>query len=134
MIISYSLNVENSKDLRKILSRNIKVIRAKLHISQAKLAEYADISLSYLTDIERCRTWVSDKTLKNLAKALKRDAWELLFTGDEENGSKTDNNQFYLQKDKIQRIADLISNKRDILQKTASQTMDDLIMEIIQEG
>ena len=134
MIISYSLNVENSKDLRKILSRNIKVIRAKLHISQAKLAEYADISLSYLTDIERCRTWVSDKTLKNLAKALNRDAWELLFPGDEENGSKTDNNQFYLQKDKIQRIADLISNKRDILQKTASQTMDDLIMEIIQEG
>ena len=118
--------MKNSPDLRKILSQNIKTIRAALHISQAKLAEYAGISLSYLTDIERCRTWISDKTLQNLAKALNKEAWELLFP---DTGERTANDQG----EKIQRIADLIVKKKEILHRTADQTMEDLIMEIIQK-
>jgi transcriptional regulator with XRE-family HTH domain len=124
--------VDNSKELRKILSKNIKTIRSKLHISQAKLAEFADISLSYLADIERCRTWVSDKTLQNLANALNIEAWELIFPNNENNGAEQD--FISNQKNKIQRIADLISKKREILHRTTDKAMEDLIMEIVKEG
>ena len=54
--------------LRKILSTNIRNLRAKYHLTQERLAENAEISLPYLSDIEHCKTWVSDKTLIKLAK------------------------------------------------------------------
>ena len=120
--------MEISKDLRKILSRNIKAIRGKLHISQAKLAEYAEISHSYLTDIERCRTWVSDKTLQNLAKALNREVWELFFPGD--NNNQTGQKMPHIQRDKVQLMVDLIIEKREILHRTTDQAMKDIITEI----
>jgi len=78
MIISHTRNVDNLQDLRQILAQNIKTCRKRLHITQAKLAEHASISISYLNNIERCQTWVSDKTLRSLAKTLNREAWELL--------------------------------------------------------
>jgi len=66
------------KDIRKILSSNIKKHREKLGLSQEKLAEIAEISTMMIKDIEGCRTWVSDKTLINLAFALKTDVFRLL--------------------------------------------------------
>ena len=133
MILPYNQEVDNSQDLRKILAKNIKTIRNSLHISQAKLAEHANISLPYLTDIERCRTWVSDKTLKSLAKTLNREAWELLSPSTAEDGLGTELEASHGQRDKVQHIADLIVKKREILCRTVNQTMEDLIMEIAKE-
>ena len=132
-MISYTSNVDSSQDLRKILAQNVKAIRNTLHISQAKLAEHADISLSYLVDIERCRTWVSDKTLKSLAKTLNREAWELLSPSTAGNGLATEREECHEQRDKVQHIADLIVKKREILCRTVSQTMEDLIVEIAKD-
>jgi len=64
-------------DLRKRLSANIKKHRELLGFSQEKLAEKAGISANMVRDIEGCRTWVSDKTLINLAEALKTDIYRL---------------------------------------------------------
>jgi len=64
-------------DLRKILSINIKRQREKLGITQEYLAEKAEISAAMMNDIEGCRTWVSDKTLKNLSSALNIDTYRL---------------------------------------------------------
>ena len=125
--------MENFKDLRKILSHNIKTVRSTLHISQAKLAEFAGISLSYLTDIERCRTWVSDKTLQGLAKALNREAWELLLPINGNSGQDIKEKLPVERREKIQQIADLILKKREILHRTADHAMEDLIMEILQK-
>lgn len=66
-------------DIRQILAQNIKKRRKELGITQMKLAELAEISVPYMNDIERCQTWVSDKTLAKLAKALLLDV-SLLFT------------------------------------------------------
>jgi len=66
------------KDIKKILSSNIKKHREKLGLSQEKLAEIAEISTMMVKDIEGCRTWVSDKTLISLAFALKTDVFRLL--------------------------------------------------------
>jgi transcriptional regulator with XRE-family HTH domain len=65
-------------DLRQILSINIRAARKDRHLTQTQLAIYADLSLSYMTDIERCKAWVSDKTLLKIAKALEISPWQLL--------------------------------------------------------
>ena len=69
---------ETPNDIRKILSSNLKKHREKLGLSQEKLAEIAELSAMMVKDIEGCRTWVSDKTLINLASALKTDIYRLL--------------------------------------------------------
>jgi transcriptional regulator with XRE-family HTH domain len=72
----HGMNTEQL-NLRRVLSANIKKKRAVLGITQEKLAEKAEISINMVNDIEGCRTWVSDKTLANLATALQTDIWRL---------------------------------------------------------
>lgn len=72
-------------DVRKILASNIRKRRKELGITQIKLAELADISEPYMNDIERCQTWVSDKTLAKLAWALNLDLYELFLKNNAEN-------------------------------------------------
>ena len=74
-----SLQMKGKKlALRKILAANLKKQRKMLGLSQEKLAEMADISWQTVNSIECQRTWVSDKTLENLADALKIDTFYLL--------------------------------------------------------
>ena len=77
MEYTFTLMADKPPDLRKTLSINIKRQREKLGITQEYLAEKADISAAMMNDIEGCRTWVSDKTLKNLSSALKIDTYRL---------------------------------------------------------
>lgn len=117
--------MDKSGDLRKILSQNIRNARSALHISQAKLAEFAGISVPYMVDIEYCKTWVSDKTLANIAAALNMKAYELLIPhGEEQTGDSG-------QEDRVlRRTARLVTAKKSLLRKQAAEAMDDLIMEI----
>jgi transcriptional regulator with XRE-family HTH domain len=64
--------------VRELLSANIKAKRSELGLTQEKLAELVDVSYQMIHDIEGCRTWVSDKTLQRLSKALEVDIYELL--------------------------------------------------------
>ena len=68
---------EKPPNLRKILAFNIKKQREKLGITQENLAAKANISAAMMNDIEGCRTWISDKTLKSLSFALKTDTYRL---------------------------------------------------------
>ena len=68
---------DESTNLRKILAINLKKQREKLGFTQEHLAEKAEISAAMMNDIEGCRTWISDKTLKNLSSALKLDTYRL---------------------------------------------------------
>jgi ribosome-binding protein aMBF1 (putative translation factor) len=68
---------DKSSNLRKILAINIKKQREKLGITQESLAAKADISAAMMNDIEGCRTWISDKTLRNLSSALGIDTYRL---------------------------------------------------------
>jgi transcriptional regulator with XRE-family HTH domain len=71
---------------RELLSVNIKEFRKKMGLSQEKLAEAADLSAQTISDIEGCRTWVSDKTLERLAQVLNVDIFELFMPSAEEKG------------------------------------------------
>jgi transcriptional regulator with XRE-family HTH domain len=67
----------NGKELRNILSNNIKLYRRNHGWSQADLAEKADISITFLSSIERCVKWPYPDTLVRIAKALKIEEFEL---------------------------------------------------------
>ncbi|MBP5438888.1 MAG: helix-turn-helix transcriptional regulator [Treponema sp.] len=110
---------EETEELRRILSNNIRMFRKDLHLTQEQLAENADISLSYLADIEHCKTWISDKTLMKLAKALHRQPFELLIES-LKNEEKTN----------LHAISDIIYNEKKELLKTVSEICDRTIQKI----
>ena len=65
------------KELRGILSRNIKRYRQSRNLSQADLAEKLDISVNFLCNIENGNRWVSPQTLVKFATALNIEPYEL---------------------------------------------------------
>ena len=70
---------EDVRKLRKTLSANIKKYRGELGLSQEKLSEQVNLSDQTINDIEGCRTWVSDKTLVKIARALKVEIYQLIY-------------------------------------------------------
>ncbi|MCL1930307.1 MAG: helix-turn-helix domain-containing protein [Treponema sp.] len=66
------------KDLRAILSQNIRKLRGYRKLSQADFAEKIDISIPFLSDIENGKKWVSPTTLAKMADAFNIEAYELL--------------------------------------------------------
>jgi transcriptional regulator with XRE-family HTH domain len=60
----------NGADLRRILSKNLKLLRSQRSLSQIELAEKADISIPFLSNIERSNKWPYPDTLVKLAQAL----------------------------------------------------------------
>ena len=67
----------NGPEIRAVLAQNIKSFRTHRDWSQADLAEKANISIPFLSDIERGNKWPYPDTLSKLAKALKIDVYEL---------------------------------------------------------
>ena len=66
-------------DLRKILAYNLKENRKKCGLSQAKLAEKANITTQYVAMIEVSRKFPTPEMLDRLANALNIEAYELFF-------------------------------------------------------
>jgi transcriptional regulator with XRE-family HTH domain len=66
------------KNLRTILSQNIRRLRNYHKLSQADFAEKIDISIPFLSDIENGKKWVSPVTLVKMADALNIETYELL--------------------------------------------------------
>ena len=64
-------------DLRQILASNMKLYRKTLGISQAKLAEMANITDNYIALIETGKRFPSVNMLERIAKALQKDTLEL---------------------------------------------------------
>ena len=65
------------QELRGILGNNIKRCRLNNNLSQQALAEKVDISTNFLSDIERCKSWISPNTLVKLAFVLNIEPYEL---------------------------------------------------------
>jgi transcriptional regulator with XRE-family HTH domain len=85
------------QELRGILSSNIRRCRLRENLSQMALAEKLEISPNFLSDIERCKAWVSPNTLVRIAAALDIEPYELF---------KADALLTDKEKDVLQRYAD----------------------------
>lgn len=104
--------------IRKIVAGNIRKYRKQNGLTQEKLAELAEISNTYIANIECGKTWISDKTLEKISAALNTKPYLFFleqFT--EETNSESENN---LQKElkKIDETKEKICNfVQDIFNK-----------------
>ncbi|MCL2721514.1 MAG: helix-turn-helix domain-containing protein [Treponema sp.] len=70
----------NGQELKGILGKNIKFFRFRKEFSQADLAEKADISITFLSNIERGLKFPKPDILTNIATGLDIDVFELFKT------------------------------------------------------
>jgi len=67
----------NAQSLRTLLGKRILFYRKQRQLSQAVLAEKADISITFLSQIERGIKYPTSETLSCLVNALGVEAYEL---------------------------------------------------------
>jgi transcriptional regulator with XRE-family HTH domain len=116
-------------DIRRVLAENIRKNRKDMKITQEKFAKAAEISLSYLNDIESYRTWVSDKTLANIALALNKEPYQLLIPDEDLSGTGEDDGDLSLEF-----IVQSLNQRKKVMKKYVEASMDDLVTEILQRN
>jgi len=79
------------KELRALFGKNVRVYRNRRNWSQADLAEYANISINFIGDIERGKKWPHPETLTKLADALEVRIFELFIEEDNDLNLETKN-------------------------------------------
>ncbi|MDR2700938.1 MAG: helix-turn-helix domain-containing protein [Spirochaetaceae bacterium] len=77
------------KELRAIFGKNIRIYRNRRNWSQADLAEYANISINFIGDMERGKKWPHPETLTKLADALEIRIFELFIEEENEFNPET---------------------------------------------
>jgi transcriptional regulator with XRE-family HTH domain len=77
IIVSLASKLKEMTNLRDILAYNLKENRKKCGLSQAKLAEKANITTQYIAMIEVSRKFPTPEMLDRLANALEIEAYEL---------------------------------------------------------
>ena len=74
--------------IKDTLGKNIKILRAKRGLSQADLAEKADISITFLSNIERGIKFPLPEILSKLANSLGIEVNQLFMTDINSNQDK----------------------------------------------
>lgn len=67
----------NGQELKAILGKNVKFFRYRLEYSQADLAEKADISITFLSNIERGLKFPKPEIITRIANGLGINVYEL---------------------------------------------------------
>jgi transcriptional regulator with XRE-family HTH domain len=70
----------NGKEIKAVLGKNIRNLRANRQYTQAILAEKADVSITYLSKIERGLKFPKPDILSQLAEGLEVELYELFKT------------------------------------------------------
>jgi transcriptional regulator with XRE-family HTH domain len=70
------VNNISEADIRVMLGKNLKRLRAKQVLSQLELAVKADLTHNFINDIEHGKKWLSPKTLASLSRALQTEPRE----------------------------------------------------------
>jgi transcriptional regulator with XRE-family HTH domain len=80
--------MEEKPHIRNIIAKNVRKYRKLNLLTQEELAEAAEVSNTYIANIECGQTWISDKTLEKIANALHLEEY-LLFIPETEISSNT---------------------------------------------
>jgi transcriptional regulator with XRE-family HTH domain len=76
-------------DLRKVLASNMKLYRKRLGLSQAKLAEKANVTDNYIALIETGKRFPSVEILERIANVLQKDTVELFVLKCDDDRTRT---------------------------------------------
>jgi len=68
------------KNIRTLLSRNLKRLRGIANLSQVNLAAEAGLTHNFINDIESGKKWVSAETIEKLAIALKAEPYQFFIS------------------------------------------------------
>lgn len=77
----------DGQGIKTTLGKNIKLLRSKMKYSQADLAERADISITFLSNIERGLKYPKPEKLSQIAEGLCVEVYELFKTNPRVNVS-----------------------------------------------
>jgi transcriptional regulator with XRE-family HTH domain len=96
----------DGQEIKAVLGDNIRNIRIHRHYSQADLAEKADISIIYLSNIERGKKYPKPAILSQIAEGLEVEVYELFKSNHIPRAVVKDNNKFinHLSKDITQKV------------------------------
>ena len=75
----------DGQGIKATLGKNIKLLRSHRHFSQALLAEKADISITFLSNIERGLKFPKPAVLSQIAEGLGVEVYELFKTAPSSN-------------------------------------------------
>ena len=81
--------MEEKPRIRNIIAQNVKKYRKLNNLTQEALAEAAEVSNTYIANIECGQSWISDKTAEKIAQALHIEEY-LLFVPEEEDSLNSD--------------------------------------------
>jgi transcriptional regulator with XRE-family HTH domain len=101
----------SGQDIKTAFGKNIKNLRAHRQYSQADLAERADISITFLSNIERGLKFPKPEILSKIAESLDVEIFELFKTNHIPNALPIDNKK-------------LINRISKVMAKKVLQTMD----------
>lgn len=113
--------MQGDNSIRKVVAANIKKYRKQLNMTQEKLAEKADISTTYVANIECGKTWVSDRTLEKISEALHVAIYQLFIS--EEKSKTTPQNQYQI-------IQKLIEKDRQTFHSFADSFCDKVLTDL----
>ena len=85
-----------SEDIRILVGKNIKRLRAQRGISQMTLAAQANLTHNFINEIENGRKWISSDSLAKLAGALDTEPYTLFIPAAIQNNSATEIIKDYL--------------------------------------
>ena len=102
----------DGKELKAMLGRNLKLLRANRQYSQAFLAEKADISITYLSRIERGLKFPKPDIITQIAAGLDVEVYELFKIDHVPRKKQNDNKKLInsLSKEMTQKVTSLMES------------------------
>jgi transcriptional regulator with XRE-family HTH domain len=96
----------DGEELKSALGQNIRNLRTHRQYSQAELAERADISIIYLSNIERGKKYPKPAILTQIAEGLDVEIYELFKVNHIPKGIVNDNKKYItrISKDITQKV------------------------------
>ena len=111
--------------IRQTVARNVKRYRKERGLTQERLAELADISNTYIANIECGKTWVSNKTLEKISDALGVGAHRFFIVPEAERLDEEPRNM----QESFQKVDEVKNRICAYIQKVFDDEMWRLIME-----
>ena len=104
--------MNDKPQIRNIIAKNVKKYRKMNFLTQEELAEAADVSNTYIANIECGQTWISDKTLEKIANALHLEEYLLFIPETEISSNLIENRQRMIEylKSREKELGDYVKN------------------------
>ena len=116
--------MEEKPHVRNIIAKNVRKYRKLNNMTQEVLAETAEVSNTYIANIECGQTWISDKTLEKIASALHIEVYLLFIPDDSE---KNDNAIIEQRKEIILYLSERQKELNIYVKKFFSETFEHIL-------